>query len=339
MNQDKGKNLFKGNIEKMKALKRSLAFDPNIDFESQKEQILKKYLELINIPEKETNPTALIEYRDETNPEYNEIRFSFESEKGVFIPAHMLLPKKINEKLAMVICLQGHSTGMHVSLARKPHPSKEPIAVEGDRDFCIQAVRRGYAAVALEQRGFGELSVTENFRSCHEFYFQSMLMGRTLIGERVRDVSALIDAVEESFSFIDTTRIGIMGNSGSGTTSYFAACADERIKVSMPSSSFCTFVSAWGSIHHCCCAYVPHLLEYMEMPDMAMMIAPRHLVAVNGIFDNLQPFSAAENAFKTVKKIYKAAGKPENCDFVIGSEGHRFYANEAWPVFDHHMQA
>lgn len=339
MNQIQGKRLFEGNIEKMRAMKKSLAFDPQKNFDEQKAKVLKKYLELIKLPEKETDPTAIIEYEDKTNPDFDEIRFSFESEKGVFVPAHMLLPKERSGKLAMVICLQGHSTGMHVSLAREPHPSKEAMAVEGDRDFCIQAVKRGYAAVALEQRGFGELSVTENFRSCHELYMQLVLLGRTLIGERVRDVMSLIDTVESSFDFIDMERIGIMGNSGGGTTSYFAACADERIKVSMPSSSFCTFVDAWGSITHCCCAYVPEMLRYMEMPDMAMMIAPRHLIAVNGVQDNLQPFEAAKNAFETVKEIYKAAGKEENCDFVVGSEGHRFYAKEAWPVFDRHINA
>lgn len=334
-----GKTIFKENIEKMKAMKPSLAFNSQENFEEQKTKILQKYLELIKIPPKGNNPDVLIEYEDKTNSCYDEIRFSFECEKGIFISAHMLLPKNRNGKLAMVICLQGHSTGVHVSLAREPHPSKEPILVEGDRDFCIQAVKRGYAAVALEQRGFGELSVTDNFRSCHEFYFQLALMGRTLIGERVRDVSSLIDAVEKSFPFIDMSRIGVMGNSGGGTTSYFAACADERIKVSMPSSSFCTFTAAWGSIYHCCCAYVPSILEYMEMPDMAIMIAPRHLIAVNGVHDNLQPFSAAEKAFETVKEIYKASGNAQNCDMVIDPEGHRFYADEAWPVFDRHMRA
>ena len=339
MNQAMGKNVFAGNVKKMKAMKQSLAFNPKKNLEIQRERILKKFLELIKIPPKETNPIAIIEYEDKTNPYYDEIRFSFESEKGIFIPAHILLPKNKKEKLPMVICLQGHSTGMHVSLAREPHPSKEPILVKGDRDFCVQAVTRGYAAVALEQRGFGELSVTDNFKSCHELYFQLMLMGKSLVGERLRDVSALIDAVEVSFPFVDMSKIGIMGNSGGGTTSYFAACVDERIKVSMPSSSFCTFIDAWGSLHHCCCAYIPGILEFMEMSDMAMMIAPRHLVVVNGVHDHIQPFSAAEKAFQKVKEIYQASDNAQNCEMVVGSEGHRFYAKDAWPVFDHHMQA
>lgn len=336
---EKGKLLFESNIRKMKAMKPLYRFDPTRELAEQRAKALEQLLSMIKIPEKETEPYPIIEAEDQTNEDFDEIRFSFESEKGVFVPAHLLLPKKREGRLPLVICLQGHSTGMHVSLARAPYPSKAPIKVEGDRDFCIQAVKRGYATIAMEQRGFGEMNACDGGNSCHELYFQAALMGRTLIGERLRDIIALIDAVEAGFDCIDMERIGIMGNSGGGTSSYFAACVDERIKVSMPSSSFCTFTAAWGSIRHCCCAYVPGILEYMEMPDMAMMIAPRHLVAVNGIYDNLQPFSAAKSAFETVKEIYKAAGAEDNCDLVVGPEGHRFYANEAWGVFDKHLNA
>ena len=36
-------------------------------------------------------------------------------------------------------------------------------------------------------------------------------------------------------------RLGIMGNSGGGTTSFYAACVDPRIKVCMPSCAFCPY--------------------------------------------------------------------------------------------------
>ena len=67
---------------------------------------------------------------------------------------------------------------------------------------------------------------------------------------------------------------------------------------------------------------------------MAILIAPRPLVVVNGIHDHLQPFEAAKTAFEKVKSIYKAAGAPKNCQMVVGQEGHRFYADSAWEVFD-----
>lgn len=332
------KDPFIYHIEQMKTITPIFSFDSTKSFTEQKKGIYEKYMELIKIPAKKTRPIPIIEYEDTTNSEFDEIRFVIESEPGFFVPAHMLIPKKRKDKLPMVICLQGHSPGMHVSIAREAYPGKNPIEVEGDRDFCIQAVARGYIAVALEQRGFGELNFTGKGNACHELSCQAALMGRTLMGERIRDIIALIDAVEAGFDFVDMNRIGIMGNSGGGTSSYFAACVDERIKVSMPSSSFCTFVAAWGSIYHCSCAYVPNILNYMEMPDMAIMIAPRHLVVVNGIYDPIQPFDAAEEAYEKVKKIYKASGSPDNCAMVIGDEGHRFYADKAWDVFDSHMQ-
>lgn len=330
------KDPFILHIEQMKKIVPLLSFDEKKLLSEQKERILEKFAQLIKIPPKETNPIPIIEYEDTSNEDFDEIRFCIESEKDFFVPAHMLIPKKRSEKMPVVICLQGHSPGMHVSLGREAYPGKNKIAVAGDRDFCLQAVKRGYVAIALEQRGFGELNFSEKPNFCHELSCQASLMGRTLIGERVRDVMALIDAME-GFSFVDMSRIGIMGNSGGGTTSYFAACVDERIKVTMPSSSFCTFVDAWGSLYHCSCGYVPKILEYMEMPDMAMMIAPRHLVVVNGIHDHIQPFSAAEKAYEKVKSIYSSSGYPKNCSMVVGDEGHRFYADKAWGVFDEHI--
>jgi len=324
-------------IEQARKIRPALSFDENGDFDHQREKLREKLRELVKIPEKRTEPIPLEAEWDTSDPRFDEIRFLIESEPSFYVPAHMLLPKKYSGKLPMVICLQGHSTGMHVSLGREPYPGKAPIEVAGDRDFCLQAVARGYAAITMEQRGFGELHFSPRGNSCQELYTQAILMNRSLLGERLRDISALIDAVEAGFDFIDTKKIGIMGNSGGGTSSYFAACLEERIKVTMPSSSFCTFLAAWGSIYHCCCGYVPGILNEMEMGDMAAMIAPRPLVIVNGRYDPIQPFEAAEAEYETVKKIYRAAGVPDNCAFVAGEEGHRFYAAQAWPIFDGYM--
>ncbi len=317
----------------------SVSFDPGKDFSLQKTALSQKLKELLNMPEKQTSPKAIIQHTDNSDERFDEIRFIFESEPGFFIPAHMLLPKNFSGKIPVVICLQGHSAGMHISMARNPYPDKTPLPVEGDRDFCLQAVEMGYAAIAMEQRGFGELNFKQGANnSCHELSWQAVLMGRTLIGERIFDISCLIDAIGAGFDFIDMTKIGIMGNSGGGTSSYFAACIDERIKVTMPSSSFCTFKAAWGSIYHCDCGYVPGIIKYMEMPDMAIMIAPRPLVIVNGRYDDIQPFAAAEKAYETVKKIYACAGAPDNCTMVVGSQGHRFYAAESWGIFDSYLR-
>ena len=332
------KNPMKYHVPQLKAVRPSMSFDVKADFETQRQALKAKLEELIRVPERTGACVPIIEYEDHSDPRFDEIRFLTETEKDFFVPAHLLLPKNRTGKIPLVICLQGHTPGMHVSLGREPYPSKKPIKTIKDRDFALQAVQRGYAALAMEQRGFGELNFDpDRPYSCHMLTWQAAMMGKTLVGERICDISALIDAMERGFEGIDMERIGIMGNSGGGTSSYFAACLDERIKVSMHASSFCSFVDSWGSIYHCDCGYVHGLLNNMEMYDMAAMIAPRALIAVNGIHDHLQPFDSAKKAFEKVKAIYRAAGAEDQCDMVAGPEGHRFYADLAWPVFDRYI--
>ncbi|MBQ9921759.1 MAG: hypothetical protein IJO52_06210, partial [Clostridia bacterium] len=66
-----------------------------------------------------------------------EIRFTFQSEEGYRVPCHLLLPDGI-EKPPVMICLQGHSKGMHISLGRTKYAGE---SIEGDRDFCVRAIK------------------------------------------------------------------------------------------------------------------------------------------------------------------------------------------------------
>ena len=107
----------------------------------------------------------------------------------------MLLPDGV-ENPPVIICLQGHSTGMHISLGRPKFEGDEELISGGDRDFCVRAVKEGYAAIALEQRSFGECG---DKNGCFTHSLTSVLIGRTTIGERVWDVSRLIDVLQTEF--------------------------------------------------------------------------------------------------------------------------------------------
>ena len=74
--------------------------------------------------------------------DYTEIRFTYQSEAGVFVPCHFLKPHGATREMPVVICLQGHSTGMHISLGNAKFEGDEE-SIKGDRDFCIQAVKEG----------------------------------------------------------------------------------------------------------------------------------------------------------------------------------------------------
>ena len=141
------------NTEMIRKIKPSMSYDGKNLLEWQKEA-RKKLIELIGLDQFEkTEPKLEIEYEKKIEGA-TEIRFTFESEEGYRVPCHLLLPDGI-ENPPVIICLQGHSTGMHISLGREIYEN-DAKNFDVDGDFCIRAVKEGFAAIALEQRNFGE---------------------------------------------------------------------------------------------------------------------------------------------------------------------------------------
>lgn len=264
--------------------------------------------------------------------EYTEIRFTYQSEEGVFVPCHFLKPHGATSETPVVICLQGHSTGMHVSLGNAKFEGDEE-SIKGDRDFCIQALKEGMCAVAMEQRGFGELGGTPD-PECDDVVFSALLTGRTLIGARVWDVKRLVDVLEQNFcNDCNTEKVYCMGNSGGGTTTLYAVALETRIKAAMPSCAFCTYIASIGELRHCSCNFIPGIANYFDMAEIGGMISPRPLVIVSGKEDRIFPIEPATEEFKRLKELYYANENiKENCIHFIGEGGHRFY-RAAWQSF------
>lgn len=290
--------------------------------------------ELLGLPLTASTAHFRPEWTREDDPRWIEHRFLVDTEPDVSVPCHLVLPRAAQGKLPLVICLQGHGTGMHISLGRTKHPGDE-ADFDGDRDFACQAVARGFAALTLEQRGFGECGACPDGQpDCRQIAMQALLLGRTLIGERCWDVSRAIDVVAAHFPMIDMERILLMGNSGGGTTTLYAAALDERITAAMPSCALCGYMASIGARQHCWCNYVPRVMCHFDMGDVAALIAPRPLVAVNGATDTDFPVDSAREQVGIAARVYAALDAPGMLRHVVGAQGHRFYAAQAWPVFD-----
>lgn len=259
----------------------------------------------------------------------------FTSEAHCDVPAFVCLPKNAQPPYTFMICLQGHSTGMHNSIAVQRDDNSLPHEVVGDRDFALGCLQRGIAALCIEQRSFGERREQKqkqiSSHGCHDATMQALMLGRTLIGERVYDVDRGIDYLLARGD-ADPRRIGVMGNSGGGTISLFSAALLPRLAFAMPSCYFCTFRDSIMSIYHCGDNYVPGLLKVAEMSDIAGLFAPKPMVLVAGLHDDIFPIGATRKAFRELKRIYAAANAGDRCHLVVGPEGHRFYADLAWPA-------
>ncbi len=274
-------------------------------------------------------PELEIEY-DTRLENAREIRFTYQSEDGYRVPCHLFVPIGV-EKPPVIITLQGHSKGMHVSMARTKYEG-ETGKDDGDRDFCVRATKEGFASIAMEQRNFGECGGDKDGPHCQESSMAALLMGRTTLGERVWDIMRLIDVLESDFSeLVDINNVCCMGNSGGGTATAYVCALEDRIKLAMPSCAMCTYKDSIGAMYHCTCNYVPHIAEYFDMGDLLAMAYPKYYVQVNGDTDPIFPLFGAKEVFEKGKKAYESMEMGERCVHVIGNGGHRFYADNSWP--------
>jgi len=258
------------------------------------------------------------------------------SEPGYRVPFYVLRPLTQERPLPVVITPHGHGKAGKDTYAGITHSEEDRRSiVEGERDIALQAVREGYIAIAPDVRAFGETRMKKDIEedrtcSCRTMQMHALLFGRTLIGERVWDISRLIDYAETRDD-MDTGCIVITGNSGGGTVSLFAPAVEERISIAIPSCYFCTFEASIGSIYHCECNYVPGIMTMGEMYDVAGLIAPRPFLAVAGKDDPIFPIAATRLAYSKVRNVYEVAGVPERCELYTGEGGHRYYKERVWP--------
>ena len=267
-----------------------------------------------------------------------------ETEPDVRIPFWLLKPKEPGPR-PLAVTPHGHEArgfDTYAGITQTEEQYRQRI-VEAEADVAVQAAKRGFIAIAPSTRGFEpsvipDLNKRHGDRDCRSHLIHCLLAGRTVIGERVWDMERIIDWAV-TLPEVDSERILMMGNSGGGVCTTYAAACDTRVTVAVPSCSFATYVGRNGLVHHCDCNTVPGILRFGEFSDVAGLIAPRHLLIVNGKQDPLFPLAEVDRAVAGVRAIYGAAGEPERFGHQYGPEGHRFYGDIMWPFVEEAVRA
>ena len=323
-------NSHKHEFELLRSIKPEMRYDGSLPITEWKITVREKLEELLGLPLQKCPLDFEIEYIKEEES-YTEYRFTVQSEPKYYVPCHLRIPKNVTRPVPLTICLSGHGAGMSMALGIvKRETDREKLEEWPHRNMAARALREGRAALVIEARNFGESSLEGYGTSCTEAAKIAILIGRTVIGERVWDAMRVLDAIKENFRVIDMTNIVCTGNSGGGTATYYLSCLDERITAAAPSCSICTYEDSIAAMPHCMCNHIPGIRKYFEMCDLAVLIAPRKLVIAAGKSDDIFPIAATVRNFEVIKSIYENAGASENCALVIGESGHLNYADELW---------
>ena len=297
-------------------------------------KLKKKLIQLLGgFPEEKCklNP-EVIEIKNFKN--YSREKIIFQSRHNTTVISYLLIPEGFKTPGPVVICLPGHGRGVDSIIGINEDGTMRNKYGEYQNDFALQCVDNGFAAFAIEQFGFGyrkdENAVKRgvNESSCQPAAGAAFLFGETMIGWRVYDVIRTIDYLNIRKE-IDKKRIGCMGISDGGTITLFSSAVDNRIKVAVVSGYFNTFKDSIMSIFHCIDNYVPNILKYAEMYDIAGLIFPRYIFTEAGIKDPVFPISAFNRAFNKLKGLYKKFGYEERIDREIFNNEHIFYGKKA----------
>jgi hypothetical protein len=128
-----------------------------------------------------------------------------------------------------------------------------------------------------------------------------------------------------------------MGISGGGTATLFSAALDPRIRVAMVSGYLNTFRDSIGSLAHCIDNYVPGILNWAEMYDIAGLIAPRALFVESGERDNIFPIAASVESFSKVRDVYKTFNATDRIEHEVFPGEHSFWGRRGIPFVARHL--
>jgi dienelactone hydrolase len=275
---------------------------------------------------------------------YRREKIVFDSRPGVSVLAYVLLPTNARTPAPTMVCVPGHGRGVDDIVGIDDQGRDRTDKAGYQHDFAIQVAEAGLAAVAIEPMAFGCRRDAANarrglaFKACEPVAGGALMVGQTLIGWRVWDIMRTIDYIATRPE-LNANRVGCMGISGGGTATLFASALEPRIRAAMVSGYLNTFRDSVGSLAHCVDNYVPGILNWAEMHDIAGLVAPRPLFVESGEKDNIFPIASSIESFNHVQAIYRVFGAPNRLEQEIFPDEHVFWGRRGIPFLVRHLAA
>ena len=312
------------------------------DAEAWQKKLRPRIEELMGAFPKTKSPLKPVTLEVKEYPGYRREKFVFESRPGLGVLGYLLTPRAGKAPHAAVICIPGHGRGVDDIVGIDENGRDRTVKVGYAYDYAVQVAEHGMAAVAIEPMSFGcrrdPAAIARNLDAsvCQPTAGSALLLGQTMIGWRVYDIMRTIDWIETRKE-LDAKRVGCMGCSGGGMATLFGAAVEPRIQASLVSCYLNTFRACVMSISHCIDNYIPGLLNWAEMYDVAGLIAPRPVCFESGEGDNIFPVAASRASFARVKKMYEVFGVPERTDQEVFAGPHGFSGKVGLPFLSKHL--
>ena len=272
----------------------------------------KRLLETFDFPERTPlNPQITGKVK---RPGYTIEKIIIESRPGFPVTMNFYLPDDIDGKIPAMMIVSGHAGD------GKLHENYQPLchtfAQNGCAALIVDPIHQG-ERMQLRDAGRHDLCDTHNIINRH---LKSIgdYFGSWRVWDGIRAMDYLCSRPE-----IDTSRIGITGNSGGGTMTTLLSAVDSRYAAAAPG---CYITSFLRNVENELPAdgeqmYPGFAVDGGEMADLLIAAAPRPLTVLAQALDQFDPRGTKES-FAEVRKIYELLGAEDNARLFVGPDRH-----------------
>ena len=291
------------------------------EFERRRERIRNYFIDAIgglDIERTDLKPvyTGVIE-RDS----YSIKKVIYQSLPDFYVTANLYMPKNINGKLPAILFACGHWEWA------KSCPEYQKV--------CIELVNNGFIVLAVDPVGQGERmqyydrelkrTIIRWGTMEHSYAgLQCTLAGANIARYFIWDLIRALDFLE-SLPEVDSTRIGLTGNSGGGTQSSYMMLVEPRIKVAVP----CTYITSreeymkTGQAHDSEQNIFKAIVMGLNYDDFISCFAPKP-VMIGAVDSDFFCIEGTINSYQRAKKIYNLYGKGEDIKLYIARGTHSY---------------
>jgi dienelactone hydrolase len=254
-------------------------------------------------------------------PYYRIEKLIFESRPGCLVTANLYLPRGLDRPAPCVLGTCGHS-----------EPGK---AAELYQAFSQRLARAGFVVLIYDPFSQGERdqyyrsgyreAVGWGTRAHNMMGKQLELIGENLAMWRAWDGVRALDYLL-SRPEVDSTRVGVTGNSGGGTMTTWLWAIEDRFTMAAPSCFVTTFLHNLENELPADAEQCPPgvLGEGLELADMIIAGAPKPVLLMGQRFDYFDPRGLRE-AYEDVRAFYDRMKAPAgSVGLFLGPEGHGY---------------
>lgn len=243
-------------------------------------------------------------------------KITYQVEPGERVPAWLLVPTSATKaNPAPAVCVWHQHNGAY-GIGKT-----EPAGLGGSpmHHTGVHLAKEGYVVLCPDAAGFGERQVGKFKGSSLERYLfcKYVSLGQCLAWKNILDMRRAVDYIT-SRPEVQADRLGCYGHSMGSTHSYLIGPWEPRIRAVVGNCCFPTLAAINRvELLHCFPNYIPGLLKYGDVPDMAALIAPRALHLNLGETDHGTPLEEANAGFETIARAYEAVHAEDNFTWFI----------------------